>query len=92
MKDKISKIKNLIKKYGVLGTTQKAAGYVYSNYMVKLSLLERLYIALNRKKFIAGINRILEKNSYDRIVIWRSSFGWNVPLYQRPQHIFTNFA
>lgn len=61
MKDKISKIKNLIKKYGVLGTTQKAAGYVYSNYMVKLSLLERLYIALNRKKFIAGINRILEK-------------------------------
>ena len=53
MKDKISKIKNLIKKYGVLGTTQKAAGYVYSNYMVKLSLLERLYIALNRKKFIA---------------------------------------
>ena len=92
MKDKISKIKNLIKKYGVLGTTQKAAGYVYSNYMVKLSLLERLYIALNREKFIAGINRILEKNSYDRIVIWRSSFGWNVPLYQRPQHIFTNFA
>lgn len=27
------------------------------------------------------------KQDYDRIVIWRSPFGWNVPLYQRPQHI-----
>ena len=92
MKDKISKLKNLTKKYGVFGTVKKASGYIYSNYMVKLSIIERLYIALNRKKFIDGIDRILKKNSYDRIVIWRSSFGWNVPLYQRPQHIFTNFA
>lgn len=92
MKDKISKLRNLTKKYGLSGTVKKAMGYIYSNYMVKLSLMERLYVALNRKKFIEGIDRILEKNSYDRIVVWRSSFGWNVPLYQRPQHIFSNFA
>ena len=35
---------------------------------------------------------MLEREDYDRIVVWRSSFGWDVPLYQRPQHIFTNFA
>ena len=92
MKDKISKLKNLVKKYGLAGTIKKAAGHIYSNYLVKLSVKERIYVAVNKKKFIEGIDRILSKNSYDRIVIWRSSFGWDVPLYQRPQHIFSNFA
>ena len=80
MKDKISKLKNLVKKYGLAGTIKKAAGYIYSNYLVKLSVKERIYVAVNKKKFIEGIDRILSKNSYDRIVIWRSSFGWDVPL------------
>ena len=73
MKDKISKLKNLVKKYGLAGTIKKAAGYIYSNYLVKLSVKERIYVAVNKKKFIEGIDRILSKNSYDRIVIWRSS-------------------
>jgi len=30
MKDKISKLKNLVKKYGLAGTIKKAAGYIYS--------------------------------------------------------------
>ena len=34
----------------------------------------------------------LEKNEYDRIIIWRSPFGWNVPLFQRPQHIANQFS
>ncbi|MFR8621050.1 hypothetical protein [[Ruminococcus] torques] len=38
MKDKISKLKNLVKKYGLAGTIKKAAGYIYSNYLVKLSV------------------------------------------------------
>ena len=75
MKDKISKLKNLVKKYGLAGTIKKAAGYIYSNYLVKLSVKERIYVAVNKKKFIEGIDRILSKKSYDRIVIWRSSFG-----------------
>ncbi len=92
MKDKISKLKNLVKKYGLSGTAKKAADYIYSNYLVRLSVKERLCIALHKKKFAAGIRKVLSKGGYDRIVIWRSSFGWNVPLYQRPQHIFSNFA
>ena len=66
MKDKISKLKNLVKKYGLAGTIKKAAGYIYSNYLVKLSVKERIYVAVNKKKFIEGIDRILSKNSYDR--------------------------
>ena len=44
MKDKISKLKNLVKKYGLAGTIKKAAGYIYSNYLVKLSVKERIYV------------------------------------------------
>lgn len=92
MKDKISKLKNLIKKYGVTGTVRKAAGYIYSNYLVRISVRERIYMRINRKNFEKGIRKILSGNKFDRIVVWRSSFGWNVPLYQRPQHIFSNFS
>ena len=92
MKDKISKLKNLIKKYGLKGTVKKALDYIYSNYLVRLSVREWVLLHLHRKKFAAGIDKILSRNTYDRIVVWRSSFGWNVPLYQRPQHIFSNFA
>ena len=38
------------------------------------------------------ISDILNNSKYNRIVVWRSSFGWNVPLFQRPQHISLNLA
>ncbi len=34
----------------------------------------------------------LEAEDYDRIIVWRSPFGWNVPLFQRPQHIARQFS
>lgn len=46
---------------------------------------------INKNKYKKNINDILN-TKYDRIIIWRSSFGWNVPLYQRPQHIANNLA
>lgn len=92
MKDKLSKVKNLVKKYGFLGTVKKVIGYVYSNYIVRISLLERVYVFFNKKEIERRVQKIFEKEEFDRIVVWRSSFGWNVPLYQRPQHIFSNFA
>ncbi len=38
------------------------------------------------------LKNIIKNNKYERIVIWRSPFGWNVPLFQRPQHIAREFA
>ena len=49
---------------------------------------EKIYVALNKKEIRKRLKRMLEREDYDRIVVWRSSFGWDVPLYQRPQHIF----
>lgn len=92
MKDQVSKSKNLIKKYGLKNTCLKIVKYLYSNYLVRFSLLENLTIALQKKKIKSEIRQLLAKEQCKRIVVWRSVFGWDVPLYQRPQHIFSNFA
>lgn len=92
LKDKLSKVKNLIKKYGLKGTITKLVNYIQANYLAKLSLKERLYVFTHKKQIVASLNKVLDHEEYDRIVVWRSSFGWDVPLFQRPQHIFMNFA
>ena len=46
MKDKLSKVKNLVKKYGLTGTIKKMTGYIYSNYIVRISMKEKIYVAL----------------------------------------------
>lgn len=43
-------------------------------------------------KLTLEIKDILSKEKYERIIIWRSPFGWNVPLFQRPQHIARQLA
>lgn len=88
MKDKLSKFISLIKKYGIINTTKKVFRYI-------LSKLINLFNSLNfikNKKVDRLLSDILNKNNYDRVIIWRSNFGWNVPLFQRPQHISLNLS
>ena len=91
MKDKINKFITLLKKDGIFNTIKKLYKYIQAKYLTKINIFSYLYIKLNYKKFKEEIDNILN-GDYDRIVIWRSSFGWNVPLFQRPQHISKNLA
>ena len=88
MKEKISKLLNVYKKYGFIGFWKKLYAYVKANYMDKISFK----VIFNKKKYRHEICDILKNNQYDRIVLWRSSFGYNVPLFQRPQHIANNLS
>ena len=88
MKEKISKLVNVYKKNGFLGFCKKLYAYVVANYFNKISL----DVLLRPDHYRAEIKKMLEDDDYDRIVLWRSSFGYNVPLYQRPQHISRNLA
>lgn len=38
------------------------------------------------------ISNIFANSHFDRIIVWRSPFGWNVPLFQRPQHIANSLS
>lgn len=91
MKNKIIKIISVIKKDGFITALIKTYKYIHSHYISKINIFGYIYILLNYKKFNTYIDAILAQN-YDRIIIWRSSFGWNVPLFQRPQHIANNLA
>lgn len=88
MKEKISKLENVYKKYGMLGFLKKLYAYIVANYLNKISFA----VLLNPHKYRNEIREILNKCDYDRVILWRSSFGYQVPLYQRPQHIANNLA
>ena len=88
MKEKLSKLVNVYKKYGFIGFCKKLYDYIKANYMDKISFK----VMFNKSKYREEIKNILKNNQYDRIILWRSSFGYNVPLFQRPQHIANNLA
>ena len=88
MKEKVSKLVNVYKKYGFIGFCKKLYAYIKANYMDKISFK----VMFHKKKYHEEIRNILKNNKYDRIILWRSSFGYNVPLFQRPQHIANNLA
>lgn len=86
MKDKISKFINVTKRDGLLKTIKKAITYIMANYINKINIRKRLKFRLEKDKISNQIDEILS-SKYDRILVWRGSFGWNVPLFQRPQQI-----
>ncbi len=88
MGEKLSKLVNVYKKYGFIGFLKKLYAYVVANYLNKISFA----VFINPKKYRKIIKDILNNDDIDRIVLWRSSFGYNVPLFQRPQHIANNLA
>lgn len=88
MNEKISKLVNVYKKYGFIGFVKKLYAYIKANYMDKISF--RTLFSYNKYK--QEIEKILDKEKYDRVILWRSSFGYNVPLFQRPQHIANNLS
>lgn len=92
MKDKLSKMKSVMKKYGFFGAMKKMWQYINAELFQSISFVGNIKVFFHKKKYEAMIQDILKENDYDRIIVWRSSFGWNVPLYQRPQHIFHNLS
>ena len=87
MKDKISKFFSVLKKDGLKVTIHKTYKYFMANYFNKINFVKKIDYKINYKKYEEYIDNVLNSNNYDRIFIWRGSFGWNVPLFQRPQHI-----
>ena len=91
MGNKINKIKLLLKKDGLGKKKKKVYRYIKAEYISKINIFSFIYVKLNNKKIRSEIDEIL-KGDFERIIIWRSSFGWNVPLFQRPQHIETQLS
>lgn len=91
MKQNFSKLFSVLKKDGFFKTLKKLFKYIKSTYLSKINIFSYFDIKIQGKKYSKIFDDILSGN-YDRIIIWKSSFGWNVPLFQRPQHISVNLA
>ena len=87
MKEKLSKFISVLKKDGIFKTMHKTYKYCMANYINKINFIRRIEFKLHKKAILESVIKALEESNYDRILVWRGSFGWNVPLYQRPQHI-----
>ena len=83
---RLSKFVTIVKKDGFFTAIKKVFKFIKANYMSRINLFGRLKIKFRSKKIRKDIRNMLA-GDYDRIIVWRSSFGWNVPLFQRPQHI-----
>ncbi len=86
MKDKISKFINVTKRDGIIKTIKRTITYITANYINRINIRKRIKFKIQKEKLSHEIDSILERK-YKRILIWRGSFGWNVPLFQRPQQI-----
>lgn len=91
MKENFFKIISVLKKDGFFKTLKKLFKYIKSTYLSKINIFSYFDIKIQSKKYLKIFDDILS-NNYDRIIIWKSSFGWDVPLFQRPQHISVNLA
>lgn len=89
---KFKKLILMLKNYGIFGTIRKVHNYLYIHVFSKFNIFEYIYLLFTYTKIKKELIDILDSNKYDRIIVWRSSFGWNVPLFQRPQHISKIFS
>ncbi len=82
MRERISKFFSITKKYGIVTSLKKLALYFKATCIDKFGLSYILY-----KKEINATLYAAIKGSYKRVIIRPSSFGYKVPLYQRPQQL-----
>ncbi len=87
MREKLSKLVNVYKKYGILGFVKKVLSYISANWLSRFNPLVLLQANTHKQEI-----REMLSGDYDRIILWRSTFGYNVPLFQRPQHIARSLA
>ena len=83
-----SKLANVYKKYGFFGFFKKLWAYGKANYIDRISPS----VSLRKGKYTRIIEKILENEDYDRVILWRSIVGYDMPLFQRPQHIANNLT
>lgn len=75
-----------VKRDGIIRASKKAFIKIYYSYLVKISIIDLIKFRFNSGNLADEIENALN-GDFDRIVIWRSSIGWSIPLFQRPQQL-----
>ena len=87
----LQKFINKIKRDGIFKATKKACIKIYYDYLISLNPLSYIKFNKNKNDIMDELDFILN-GDIDRIIVWRSSIGWSIPLFQRPQQLALKFA
>ena len=90
--NKIEKFIAKVKRDGLISATKKAFIKIKNDYLSKIDIVRNLKYIKHKKEIKSLLDEMLYTKDYDRIIIWRSSIGWNIPLFQRPQHLSNMLA
>ena len=90
--NKIEKFIAKVKRDGLISAVKKAFIKIKNDYLSKIDIVRNLKYIKHKKEIKSLLDEMLYTKDYDRIIIWRSSIGWNIPLFQRPQHIANNLS
>ena len=83
----LSRLKNLLEKRGLRGTLREVT--------VRAQCSLRAFLcpdALLHPRRLRAHIRALFAGDFRRVILWRSDFGFHVPLYQRPQQMARKLA
>lgn len=87
MRELFSKLVTVYQKYGFTLFFKK----LWERFNTRLIDRLGLAVRLNPEKYRRQLRALLA-GDYERVILWRSSFGFQVPLFQRPQHISRQLA
>ena len=87
----LQKFRSKVKRDGIFKAFKKGFVKLYYSYLIKFNFVTNLRFRKHRSELLEELNTIFAGN-YDRIIIWRSSIGWSIPLFQRPQQLALEFA
>lgn len=82
MKEALSKLWSAYRKYGFARFASRLLAWLRANVLDCLSPA----VLLHPRRCRAVIEEMLA-GDYARVLLWRSSFGYASPLFQRPQHM-----
>lgn len=82
MTEALSKLWSAYRKYGPARFCRKLLAWLRANVLDSLNPA----VLLHPWQYRAQISEMLA-GDYERVLLWRSSFGYASPLFQRPQHM-----
>lgn len=91
MKRRLEKVQKLYKNEGLRGLLSFTKYFI--SYKVENGLNKNPIIY--RKKYRgaeAAFQELFQNEKYEAVVVFDSRVGWNIPLFQRPQHMFNELT
>ena len=85
------KFRSKVKRDGFFKALKKGLVKLYYSYLIKFNIINNIKFKKNRKKIIKEFDEIFDRK-FDRVIVWRSSIGWSIPLFQRPQQLALEFS